>query len=77
MKGLIVIMEQILEIQNIGKKYQQKNGETLAIKNINLKVKKGEKRRIYKYYWTKWLWKINIAINNFRFRGQNRREDYN
>ena len=42
MKGLIVIMEQILEIQNIGKKYQQKNGETLAIKNINLKVKKGE-----------------------------------
>ena len=42
MKGLIVIMEQILEIQNISKKYQQKNGETLAIKNINLKVKKGE-----------------------------------
>ena len=35
-------MEQILEIQNISKKYQQKNGETLAIKNINLKVKKGE-----------------------------------
>ena len=35
-------MEQILEIQNIWKKYQQKNGETLAIKDINLKVKKGE-----------------------------------
>ena len=35
-------MEQILEIQNISKKYQQNNGETLAIKNINLKVKKGE-----------------------------------
>ena len=35
-------MEQILEIQNIGKKYQQKNGETLAINDINLKVKKGE-----------------------------------
>ena len=42
MKGLIVIMEQILEIPNIWKKYQQKNGETLAIKDINLKVKKGE-----------------------------------
>ena len=42
MKGLIVIMEQILEIQNISKKYQQKNGETLALKDINLKVKKGE-----------------------------------
>ena len=42
MKGLIVIMEEILEIQNIGKKYQQKNGETLALKDVNLKVKKGE-----------------------------------
>ena len=35
-------MEEILEIKNISKKYQQKNGETLALKEINLKVKKGE-----------------------------------
>ena len=35
-------MEQILEIQNIWKKYQQKNGETLAIKDIKKKKKKGE-----------------------------------
>ena len=42
MKGLIVIMEDILDIQNVSKKYQQKNGETLALKDINLKIKKGE-----------------------------------
>lgn len=35
-------MEDILELKNISKKYQQKNGETLALKDINLKVKKGE-----------------------------------
>lgn len=35
-------MEDILELKNISKKYQQKNGETLALININLKVKKGE-----------------------------------
>ena len=35
-------MEDILELQNVSKKYQQKNGETLALKDINLKVKKGE-----------------------------------
>lgn len=33
---------EILEIKNIGKKYQHKNGETIALKDINLKVKKGE-----------------------------------
>ena len=35
-------MEEILEVKNIGKKYQHKNGETLAIKDISFKVKKGE-----------------------------------
>ena len=35
-------MEEILEIRNIGKTYQSKNGETKAIENINLKVKNGE-----------------------------------
>ena len=35
-------MEEILEIKNISKKYQHKNGETIAIENVNLKVKKGE-----------------------------------
>lgn len=35
-------MEKILEGKNISKKYQNKNGETVAIKNVNFKVKKGE-----------------------------------
>ena len=35
-------MEEILEIRNISKKYQHKNGEIVAIKDINLKVKEGE-----------------------------------
>ena len=35
-------MEEILEIQNISKKYQHKDGELVAIKDINFKVKEGE-----------------------------------
>lgn len=35
-------MEEVLKIENIGKKYQAKNGEIEALKNINFSVKKGE-----------------------------------
>lgn len=35
-------MEKILEVKNISKKYQNKEGEVLAIQDINLKIKKGE-----------------------------------
>lgn len=35
-------MDKILEIKNITKKYQHKNGETIAIKDVNLVVRKGE-----------------------------------
>ena len=35
-------MEEILEIRNISKKYQHKDGELVAIKDINFKVKEGE-----------------------------------
>lgn len=35
-------MKEILEIKNVSKKYQHKNGETLAIQDINLKVNEGE-----------------------------------
>jgi len=35
-------MDEILEIKNLTKKYQHKNGETLAIKDVNFKVKEGE-----------------------------------
>ena len=35
-------MEKILEVRNISKKYQSKEGEVLAIKDVNFRVKKGE-----------------------------------
>ena len=35
-------MKEILEIKNISKTYQHKNGELLAIKDVNFKVKPGE-----------------------------------
>ena len=35
-------MENILEVKNISKKYQSKEGEILAIQDVNFKVKKGE-----------------------------------
>ena len=35
-------MEKILEVKNITKKYQTKEGEILALKNINFRIKKGE-----------------------------------
>lgn len=35
-------MEKILEVKNISKTYQNKEGEVVALKNVNFKVKKGE-----------------------------------
>lgn len=35
-------MEKILEVKNISKRYQNYEGELLAIKNINFRVNKGE-----------------------------------
>ena len=35
-------MEKILEIKNVSKKYQNKEGEILALQNINIRVNKGE-----------------------------------
>ncbi len=35
-------MEKILEVKNISKRYQNYEGEVLAIKNINFRVNKGE-----------------------------------
>lgn len=32
-------MENILEVKNISKKYQNKEGEILALKNVNFRVK--------------------------------------
>lgn len=35
-------MNEILEVKNIGKKYQNQEGEVQALKNINFRVKEGE-----------------------------------
>ena len=35
-------MEKILEVKNISKKYQNKEGEMLALENVNFRVNKGE-----------------------------------
>ena len=35
-------MEKILEVKNVSKKYQNKEGEVLALQGINLKINKGE-----------------------------------
>lgn len=35
-------MEKILEVKNISKIYQNKNGEVIALKDVNFQIKKGE-----------------------------------
>lgn len=35
-------MNNILEVKNVSKKYQNKDGEVLALKNVNFRIKQGE-----------------------------------
>ena len=35
-------MKNILEVKNIGKKYQNKEDEIQALKNVNFRIKEGE-----------------------------------
>ena len=35
-------MNEILEVKNVEKKYQSKEGEVQALKNVNFRIKKGE-----------------------------------
>lgn len=35
-------MEKILEVKNVSKKYQNKEGEILALQNVNFRVNQGE-----------------------------------
>lgn len=58
-------MKKILEVKNICKKYQAENGEIEAIKGINFKIEEGEFISIIR---TKWMWKVDIIINNSRTR---------
>ena len=56
-------MEEILEIQNVGKKYQHKDGELIAMKEVNLTVKKGE---FVSIIGPSRMRKINTFIHNIR-----------
>ena len=62
-------MDEILEIKNVGKKYQHKNGETIAIKDINFKVRSGEFISIIGPSGCR---KINIIIDNHWLRRKDR-----
>ena len=60
-------MEDILEIENVEKRYQHKDGEIIALKNINLKVKRGE---FVSIIGPSRMWKINSFINYIRIRNK-------
>lgn len=58
-------MKKILAVKDIYKKYQAENGEIEALKQINFDIEEGEFISIIR---TKWMWKINVIINNSRIR---------
>ena len=58
-------MKDILEIKNVTKKYQAKNGEIEAIKDVSFSVKNSEFVSIIR---TKWRWKIHITFYYSRVR---------
>ena len=63
-------MGEILEIKNVSKTYQHKNGETLAIKDVNFEVNKGEFVSIIGPSGCR---KVNNTVSYCRFRRNNRR----
>lgn len=58
-------MKDILEIKNVAKKYQAKNGEIEAIKNVSFSVKNSEFVSIIR---AKWMRKIHITFYYSRTR---------
>ena len=55
----------ILVVKNVSKKYQSKEGETIALKNINFGINKGE---FVSIIGPSRMWKIYIAFNHSRIR---------
>ena len=58
-------MKNVLEVKNICKTYQAKNGEIEALRDISFSVKEGEYISIIG---PSRMWKINIIISNIRIR---------
>lgn len=50
----------ILVVKNVSKKYQSKEGETIALKDINFEVNKGE---FVSIIGPSRMWKIYFAFN--------------
>lgn len=60
-------MANILEVKSIGKKYQNKDGEVQALKNVIFRVSEGE---FVSIIGPSRMWKINITFNYSRTRKQ-------
>lgn len=61
-------MKKILEVKNISKTYQSKNGEIEALKNISFDINQGEYISIIG---PSRLWKVDFVVNNSRSRRKN------
>lgn len=60
-------MANILEVKSVGKKYQNKDGEVQALKNVIFRVSEGE---FVSIIGPSRMWKINITFNYSRTRKQ-------
>lgn len=65
-------MQKILEVKNISKKYQNKEGEIIALKDINFEIQKGE---FVSIIGPSRMWEINTIINYSRIRRENYRRN--
>lgn len=60
-------MANILEVKSVGKKYQNKDGEVQALKDVIFRVSKGE---FVSIIGPSRMWKINITFDYSRIRKQ-------
>ena len=65
-------MEKVLEVKKIGKKYQHKNGETIALKDVSFTAQKGEYISIIGPSGCR---EIYIVVSDCRIRRKNRRRN--
>lgn len=65
-------MGNILEVKNIGKKYQNKDGEVQALEKVTFNLKQGE---FVSIIGPSRMWKINTTFNYSWTRKQNRRRN--
>lgn len=64
-------MKEVLKIENVSKKYQAKNGELEAIKDVSFSVKDGE---FISIIGPSRMWKIHSTFHYSRLRRKNIRK---